>query len=220
MRTNSLAVVSFFVAGALVACGGSSTTGSGTLSGTVAGKTFSVASEVAILGPAAASSTGCGVEVLSDGGVVGDDSGCVPTTSTSGQLVSIVLTNRAEASCADFQTGEPEGLANLDALALDIFTETGTLTTGTYDLAVGTAGSGAEAEFHTSTSTCGPGVNIESASAGSITLTQLSAGSVAGSYSVTFGTMGTFTGSFDVPFCSLPSGIVHVSDGGPLVCKP
>jgi hypothetical protein len=217
MRTSHFAVIPFFVVGTLVACGDSTSGGGGggnSVSGTVAGTTFTVASEVATIQAASGSSTSCAF--YSDGGPV--NPGCVPTTTSSGQLVAVLLSNRTELTCPALQSGGSHDYANSDLLTLEAFTGTGTLTTGTYDVVTsGDVTSGAQAQFETSTSTCADGVSLQ-ASAGSITLTEVSASTATGTYSVTFGTQGTFSGSFDVPICDLPNGVVS-SDAGPPVCQ-
>jgi hypothetical protein len=219
MRKSRLAVVRSLVLGMLAACGGSTSAGSGegnSLSGTVAGTTFNVASEVAVVQAASASSTSCAV--YSDGGLA--NPGCVPTTTSSGQEVAVLLTNRAELTCAALQSGASHDYANLDLLTLEAFTETGTLATGTYDVVTSSnAASGALAQFQTSTSTCTGGINLQAARAGSITLTAVSSTSATGTYSVTFGTQGTFSGSFDVPLCDLPAASAPSPDAGPPVCQ-
>jgi hypothetical protein len=219
MPKSHLAVVLSLVLGMLAACGGSTSAGGSegnSVSGTVAGTTFNVASEVAVFGAASATSTACAV--YSDGGLV--NPGCVPTTSSSGQVVTVLLTNRADLTCAALQSEGSHHYANLDLLTLEAFTLTGTLATGAYDVATSSsAASGALAQFQTSTSTCNGGVNLQAASAGSITLTEVSSTSATGTYSVTFGTQGTFSGSFDVPLCDLPDAGTPSPDAGPPVCE-
>jgi hypothetical protein len=218
---NHLTVIPFFL-GALAACGGSTSSGGsgGSVSGTVAGTAFTVASEVAVLEPASSTSTACAV--FSDGGLA--DPGCVPTSTTSGQTLGVLLSNRAELTCPALQSGGSDSFryANLDLLTLEAFTATGTLIPGAYAIASSSnAASGALAQFEASTPTCAGGVNLPAASAGSITLTEVSATRATGTYSVTFGTQGTFSGSFDVAICALLSGGVSSgADAGPPVCRP
>ncbi len=225
MRILHSALVPALV-GTLVSCGGSATGSSspdsGSVSGTVAGTAFTLASEVATFGPASANSTSCGVAYFSDGGQVSSDAGCVPTTTSRGQVVAILLTNRAALTCAALQSAGSRDYANFDLLTLEAFTETGTLATGVYDIVTASnAASGSLAQFETSTSACGQGVNLSAATSGSITLTVVGSANVAGTYTVTFGMEGTFTGSFDVAICDLPNGTGTAgADAGPPVCLP
>ena len=168
----------------------------------------------AIIQVAGGTSSTC--PVYSDGGPA--DSGCVPTVTTHGQALAVLLSNRAALTCPALQTPGSRDYANFDLLTLEAFTETGTLATGTYNIVTSeNPASGALAGFQASTSTCTESVNLPNATAGTVTLMEVSSTSVAGTYSVTFGTQGTFTGSFDVPICSLPDGIAP-SNAGPAVC--
>ncbi len=187
------------------------------MSGTVAGTTFTVASDVAAILNESVSSTSCAT--YSDGGLV--NPGCVPTVASSGQMVGLVLTNRAELTCGALQGGVAPHYANSDLLALQAFTSNGTLATGTYDIVTSVdATSGAWAQFSTSTSTCTSGTNLGAASAGAITLTEMSSTHATGTYSVTFGSQGTFAGSFDVAICDTRNGAGSpTADAGPLVCE-
>ena len=200
----SIALWSFFVSGAFVACGGSTTAngaGTGTVSGAVSGTSFTAASAFAAY-QAGASTSSCNVGP--DGGT-GD---C--TTVSSGQAIIIAFTNQSTLSCstlvADITAKSEPTIANLDALALIVANDDANLTPGAYPIATsGNATSGSFAEFQTTSATCGMGVSQQS-TAGSVTLTSISASAVAGSYTVTFGTEGTFSGTFDVDICSIPEG--------------
>ncbi len=225
MRTTlSWASLSAVLLGAcLLACGGQTTGpggGTGSLSGTVSGTTFQVASQVGIISAASSSST-CGGSP--DGGVT-----CVNTNS--GQLVGVVLTNRADATCAYIQSeAETNGntsFANFDALLLAVVDANGQVTPGTYAIQPVQSGatSGAGAQFETSNDSCVSGV-AATATSGTITLTAAGPDEIAGSYSVTFGAQGTFSGTFDVQTCALPdAGPTTSSGAGPIdagpVCKP
>lgn len=219
MRKGSVASVPAFIfLGALAACSSAGSGSSGSVSGSVAGTSFTVASEVAVIMPASSSSTACAVD--GDGGLA--DAGCVSTVTTSGQVVVVLLTNRSELTCSLLQAGSPKDYASADLLTLGVFTQTGTLSNGTYPVtATANAASGAIAQFQTSTATCAEGVKPQAASAGSVTLTAVSSTRAAGTYSVTFGTQGTFSGSFDIPICSVPNGSGSSgADAGPPVCQP
>jgi hypothetical protein len=219
MQTSHLAVVPLLLC-ALAACGSSTSTrsspgpASGTVDGTVGGTGFTVASIIAILGPA---DTSCGVVTESDGGFT-----CVPTSH--GQGVEVILSDRADLGCANLVTvlSNRAPLASQDLLGFVVDNENGDLAAGTYDIAsTSPIGSGALAQFETWTSTCATALNVLGTS-GTVTLTQVSSTSVAGTYSITFGAQGTFSGSFGVPaFCSLPdAGSASPGDAGPTACQP
>jgi hypothetical protein len=217
----SLALLSCL--GALGACGGAtvsdpgsgsgSTSGSGSLSGSVAGTTFQVASELAAI-TIANGSESC---------IVGSDGGSSCTSTSSGQSVLVLFTNRSDATCAAAQSeiasNTNTSFANMDALELLVTSASGEVTTGAYEVtASATDGSGGGALFATTTASCGQGLDV-TAIGGTITLTQVGATGVTGSYSVDFGAQGTFTGSFDVPICNLPDG-GSTSSSGPPICQP
>jgi hypothetical protein len=216
---NLVRVIALGLAGAAsaVACGGATTGGSGgsgSVTGTVAGTTFTVASEVAAIAPETTTCSGFG----------GPDGGGQTCTS-NGQSVVVVLTNRGDATCAavQAQTGSGQSIqfANFDALELFVGTSTGTVGTGTFPIGAPTGGAttGAAATFGMSDGTCGVKLDAQ-AQSGTITLTSLDATSVSGSYDVSFGTQGSFSGSFDVAICTLPDGGVTTgADAGPPVCK-
>jgi hypothetical protein len=204
-------------AGALLlgACGGqtSGPSGTATLSGSVGGTTFQVASSLAGV-TAAGSNESC----------VGDsDGGQTCTSSSVGQVVFVELTNRSDATCGAVQSEESSGMsesfANLDGVLLGVASAMGTVSTGTYDIVPQDGGvtSGAQAIFATTNTSCQPGVSI-TATGGTITFSQITSSSVTGSYSVTFGSQGTFTGSFDVDICELPDA-GNVTGNTQPVCK-
>jgi len=198
MRSLSFVVGSIAIGAALVACG-STATQSASVSGTVQSTTFTVASELAVFGTGDSSST-C---------VVSPDGGEKCTNSSSGQAIEIVLTNLPSITCStyvsDIETSANFNYANADALVIDVGNDKADLAPGTFDIVGSTssATSGATAEFATTTAKCGNAIQA-AATAGSVTLTEVSTSSVAGSYTVTFGTTGTFTGSFNISVCSVP----------------
>ncbi|HEY1695997.1 MAG TPA: hypothetical protein VGG39_27710 [Polyangiaceae bacterium] len=210
------------VAGAVgvAACSGSSGgdggAGSASLSGTVNGATFSVASEVAALD---AASTTC-----SAGGTSGDDGGAGSCTST-GQEVVVILTNRSDATCSAAQTqlasGNEAAFANFAELELLVANVTADVAAGTYDVvnAGSTATEGSLAKYGTTDASCASSATAQ-ASGGSVTLTAVSASRVTGSYQLTFGTEGSFSGSFDVPICNLPDAGGNGADAGAPACLP
>src|ERR1700678_3847839 len=82
MRTSYSPVVPLFVVGVITACGGSTgvgSGGSGSVSGTVGGASFTVASELAFIEPA---DTTSGCSGTSDGGEV-----CTSTSTGQGVIV-------------------------------------------------------------------------------------------------------------------------------------
>ena len=220
MRTTHW-VSSFVMLGAaLAACGGQTSGlggggGTGSVSGTVGGTSFQVASAVAAITSETSEST-CNF---------GPDGGQSCVSTSSGQVVAVVLTNRADATCAFVQSQAASNgqttFANFDALLLAVGTANGDVAPGTYDIAstsaLGTT-TAAMAQLETTSSSCAPAT--VPATGGTITLTQAGPGEVAGSYTVTFA-QGTFTGSFDVETCTLPDAGSQTSfDAGPPVCKP
>jgi hypothetical protein len=206
-------------AACMVACGGTTTGGgggTGSLTGTVAGTSFAVASQVAAV---EAASTSCTSGGTFDGGQTGE------TCTSSGQAVIVILTNRADLTCelAQSETASQAsvGFASLDELELLVANATGDVTPGTYPIvaANSTATSGAGAMFGTTSASCATVVSAQ-AETGTVTLTQFGATAVSGTYDVTFGSQGSFSGSFDIPICVLPdAGTVEPSDGGPPACK-
>lgn len=224
MRTHLRTTVPVLaLTGALVACGtSSSSSGSGSVTGTVGSTSFSAASTLAFR-MAANTDSHCTLAV--DGG----QPNC--TTTSTGQAVVIGLTNRPETTCATLVAEESahanQEFANMDTLVILVANETGDVATGTYavvnmevDASV-KATTAAGGMFLTTTSTCKSGLQVES-TAGSVTLTQVSASSVQGTYSITFGSQGSFSGSFDVALCNLPDAslFVTVGDAGTPTCTP
>jgi hypothetical protein len=194
-------------AASMAACGGSTSgaSGTGSLSGTVDGVSFTVASGIAEIGPESSNGT-C---------TTGSDGGEDCTSSSSGQIVAAIVTNRPGITCSTL-SGQDGRFANLQALELAVGVSTGTVTPGTYDIltAGSTSMNGAEAMLLTTTSTCGSGLSL-TATSGTVTISALTATSVSGSFSVTFGTEGTFSGSFDDPICEIPDGgDTSSGDGG------
>jgi hypothetical protein len=223
MRTTCW-VSSFVLLGAcLAACVGQTSgtgpgAGTGSVSGTVAGTTFQAASVVASVQSETANST-CSF---------GPDGGQSCVTTSSGQVVVVALTNRADATCGYIQSQAASGtdttFANFDVLVLAVGTPNGDVTPGTYNVgAMGSIGptstQTAFAQLETTTATCVSG-NAIPATGGTITLTQAGPGAVAGSYEVTFGTQGSFSGSFDVETCAIPDAGARSFDAGAPVCKP
>ncbi len=196
------------VFGALYACSGTTVGGggSGSATGTVAGSTFTVASEIGINSPALGQ-TSC---------TSAPDGGATCTSSSSGQAVGVLLTNRAAADCGLLLESNPDtNFANFAYLSLGVVSGDGTVGPGTYAIAGGNVG--ASEEYATSSATCEEALDV-TATSGSITLTEVSATSVAGTYDVTFGTQGSFTGSFEASVCTLPDG--GISTGGSTACVP
>jgi hypothetical protein len=228
MTTSLSAVFRFIGLGASVVAGvaacssssnGNGAGGSASLSGTVGGTTFSVASSLAAIG---AASTDCSSGFSVDGGAVDAGASC----TSSGQAVVILLTNRSDATCAaaqsEIEANKSTAFANFDDLDLAVFTQKGDVAAGTYPVVSGSAtvASGAFAQFGTTTSTCASGL-IAQGTSGTVTLSQVSSSAVSGTYNVMFGTQGSFSGSFDIPICTLPDGGISSSlgDGGKPACQ-
>jgi hypothetical protein len=225
MRATLSATVRFSTIGlagvlGIAACSGSSGGdgggGSASLTGTVNGATFSVASEVAAL---QAASTTC-----SSGGTSGDDASAGSCTNL-GQAVVVILTNRSDATCAaaksQISSGKEAIFANFAELQLLVANATADLAPGTYDVvnAGSTATEGSVAEYASTDASCAASATAE-ASSGTVTLTAVSSSRVTGSYQVTFGTQGTLSGSFDVPICDLPVAGGNAIDAGTPTCQP
>jgi hypothetical protein len=203
------AALSTLVVGLVAAaCGGatapSSSSGSASLTGSVAGTSFTIASEVAE------------VTAFSSAGTCTSDGTC--TTMTSGQTVIVELTSRDDATCSFLQTHESSSqvvrFADIDVLGLGVGVSTGTVAPGTYDV----GGSGAAPEVYAAFSTSDPTCNAHTltASSGTITIAELTAANVRGSFDLTFGSSGSFSGSFDVPVCDIPDAgaVVSTVDAG------
>lgn len=197
---------------ALVACGGSTAApsiGSGSVSGTVDGITFDVASAFALSSP-----DGTSCSSGSDGGL-----SCVG----NGELMYIVLTNLSGLTCQQIQT--PGRYANVDEILLMLSSDEGALGAGTYTAYASSSGVPAgvtqvgASYFATTDSSCNEGYQVAS-SAGTITLTAVSASHAAGTYDITYGTSGHVTGSFDVDVCGDISNYTTVyADGGVPACR-
>jgi hypothetical protein len=203
----------FVVVGALAACSSSGKTGtgggSGSVSGTVGGTTFTVGSGVAIIGQNTSSSC---FGPTADGG-----ESC--TSATNGYIAQIILANLSILSCSFIESSfdSNASYANADALELSILNPNGDITAGTYDIVAADAGEPgntniAAAEFSTTTSTCGDGLDVM-ASSGTITVSAVSATSISGTYDITFGSQGSFAGSFDSPACAVPDAGSTSSEG-------
>ena len=102
--------------------------------------------------------------------------------------------------------------ANLDELAVSVLDQTGDVAPGTYGIGqkTGSPTSYAVVNLSTTGAECSPEID-DSATSGTVTLSQVSATRVAGSYSATFGDAGVLSGSFDVPICVFSDG--HVDAG-------
>jgi hypothetical protein len=180
-----------FALSAVTACGGISNgdtpPNSGTLTGTVSNTTFTVGTALGAIIPESAT-VSCEDE---------PDASPVCSSSSSGQAVAIGITNRPGLTCSKSFLE----YANLDVLDLYVGAPSGTVTTGTHPIGpIAASGAGASALFSTSDSACTGNIATQ-ATAGTITLTEVSSTRVTGSYSVTFGAQGSFSGSFDVALC-------------------
>ena len=199
--TRALPASVLIVGGLLAACSssGSSGAGAGAVTGSVGGTTFSPVSVVAFVG-AADSSSSCDES---------PDGGSVCTNSSSGQALTIIMSNRAGETCSNIfgDINVAGGYASYELLGVGVGTDTGTLKPGTYNFTgkTGNVTSGAFGEFVTTTATCGKGLELQS-SGGSLTLTAISADSAQGTYDVSFGSEGSFSGSFNVTMCPFPDG--------------
>jgi hypothetical protein len=206
MRTLSTSVLALaFTSLAVCACGSSTSGGAGSISGTVAGTSFTVASQIGIVGVDESCSS-CGA---------GADGGQVCTSTSSGQAYVVILTNRADATCETLQsTNVDKNFASFDTLTLTVGTVTGDVSPGTYAIVAANmaATSGAAATFNTTNASCAIVTNA-SATSGSITVSAASSTSVSGTFSVTFDTQGTFTGSFSTGLCAVPDGGLSGGNG-------
>ena len=243
VRLSSLGVA---LASVLIACGGATTGtlgdggggggndpgpsgGGNSATGSVSGTGFTVASEVAVLGTATmdCSSGGSGSSSSSSGAGAGSStssSGGGTTCTSSGQIVEVVLTNRADATCSVAQQAQASNeqlqFASFDELAVIVENVNGDVTPGTYPIVAqnsnATVGSGVE--FQTTNATCSPVISTTAIS-GTVTLTTLTSGEVAGSYQASFGSEGSVSGTFDVAICNLPDSGSTNGASGPTVCK-
>jgi hypothetical protein len=195
--------ISSFLSGVLAACGGSTTSGgasAGSISGPVAGTTLTIASGMAVLDADTVSPT-CALQ--ESGG------------ETCGQQVTVLLTNRADATCASEASNS--NYANLRALVIGVSMTSGGVVPGTYAISENTSVARSFALFLTTTSTCTDGL-ASVAATGSVTVSDFSATNVTGTYNVSFGTEGTVSGSFDVPICAFDAGTTTTNPTP--VCQP
>ncbi len=212
MRSRFLSVFplsfSFAALAALsvAACGSTTgSPGSGSVSGTTPSTTFTVASAFAFFqGVGGNTSTSC------TGSADGGTGNCKTTTTPAkGQLVGIVLTNRADVSCSTLASAaSASGLAlkSADALLLAVANQDGDVAPGTYPIVTtGNPTTGSESEYFTTTATCESSIDAQ-ATSGTVTLTAVSAGGATGTFDVTFPGTGTISGSFDTSTCDLPDG--------------
>ena len=168
--------------------------GSGSLTGSVAGSTFSVASVLAFVsGPSSCSAV--------DGG-----------SATCGPVVAgLTLANRGDYKCVNIDNAQSSNtvleLAKLDTLEFNLANpDGGSLAAGTYTLGPAPPEPDVTAlwaGFETTTSTCSPGLDI-TATGGTVTLTHVDATSMTGTFSVSFGAQGSFSGTFDALDCAPP----------------
>jgi hypothetical protein len=183
------------------------------VTGTVAGTPLTVASVVAA--PGWSSESGACTVSEADGG----DVTCPSSFSRS---VSVVFTNRSDATCAAIQSDVASNTtfeyANFDYLAVSVNVANGDVVAGTYEIVASQSSNvtGAAASFVTTSSTCV--ATPLSATTGTVTLTQVSASSVAGTYNATFGAQGTFQGSFDTAICVFDAG--SASTPAKQICQP
>ncbi len=197
----------------VVGCGGSTATnpspGAASLSGTVAGTTFAVASETALQGAATATSA-C------------EDAGSACVTTRLGRRLAIVLSNRAALTCeavqAEISANESPAFAGLDLLELEVTGDADEVSAGTYVIG-GDTGSAPSAAglFTTQTATCGADLDLV-ATSGAVTLASVGPTSASGTYDVVFGAQGSFAGSFDVALCELPD--AGSGPAGAPECRP
>jgi hypothetical protein len=132
-----------------VACGGSASGGSSSVSGTVGGTSFTAASQIAVVTPV----TG----VACTPGGDGPEARCTP--AWKGQAVEIFITNREGATCealrASIAADEVVNYARFDDLGIVVGNQRGELAEGKYDvIAEGNPVSAAGAQLRTTTSTC------------------------------------------------------------------
>jgi hypothetical protein len=196
------------------ACSSSSSGGLGaTVTGSVGGMTFDLASDVAAILPSSSSSCS-----EADGGV--------HCQTNHAQTIGAILTNHANLTCGTLLSAisakMPARYANLQFLEVGVENLDGVVTAGTYSIQSQGAKStiSAFAQFGATTTTCATGLT-EHATSGSVTLTSATETEIAGSYSVTFATAGTLTGTFDIAGCAIPDGgleVVFPPDGGMPPC--
>jgi hypothetical protein len=187
------------VGGVLMACSSTSGGGGSSLTGTVAGTTFSPESSIANVAPDV--STSC-----TETGTM--KPAC--TSTTMGQVAEVILANRPNLTCAVQQANQSSNVeyANLDSLLLGVFvpgTDVSIVPPGTYDVLDTKSPSGMKgsaATLNTTDAKCNHALNV-TATSGTVTLTAVSHQQITGTYNLTFGSQGTFTGSFDSPVCAM-----------------
>jgi hypothetical protein len=165
---------------------------------------------VAIAAAACSSSSGGGTGTASVTGTI--QGAAVPASDTVGlssvasggseAAVGAIITNIAGA-CGVLQShGNPPSAT---ALIVAVTAMGGSVATGTYGVV--SQGFGASASYATEDTSCNTSFS-ENASSGSVTLTTVSASTVAGTFDLTFGS-DHLTGSFSAPICSYTT-----ADGG------
>jgi hypothetical protein len=208
MQTIRSMFLEVVLAGALAGCGGSTDRstgafGGGSVNGTVAGSTFSVAGGLA-------SDDACPYG--------GDASICLP-----GVIETIYLENQGGSTCPAAPPSTPPStvteLRNFAGLRIGLVRVGGLVATGTYEVQPPgnslppDATAYSAATFVTTTSACETAIDLE-ATSGTITLTEVTSSRLMGGYSFTFGSgtvdragtdggpEGSFSGVFDVPRCA------------------
>jgi hypothetical protein len=133
-----------------------------------------------------------------------------PTTigTATATVVGAVFTNVADACGVVQGMHNPPNVTTLTLGGLFA----GTPATGTYPIGVSGAGSYAVATYSSTNGNCVKSYG-ESATSGTVTLTNITATEIDGSFDVTFSSGDHLTGSFSAPVCSVPT-----SDGGTAAC--
>jgi hypothetical protein len=121
-------------------------------------------------------------------------------SSETGQLIEVVIIDTAAATCSALQSNPNSEFSNSSGIGLFVGADTGKVLPGTYML-----NAGVQAQYTVSNSSCGDAGGVPTATAGSVTVTNISGTSISGTYDVTFGSKGAMTGTFDLPFCDTPS---------------
>jgi hypothetical protein len=137
-------------------------------------------------------------------------------------VLSLFFSNNAALTCSLFQSlggaTHNTDFADVELLGLDVASDS-KIGPGTYKLgpAPKTVTKVGEAFFTSYDSTC---TSTElKGTAGSITITDVTATTVKGSYDVTFGKSGSLSGSFDVDYCAPPDSGTSSSDAGTTCMK-
>jgi hypothetical protein len=107
-------------------------------------------------------------------------------------------------------------LANLEALELDVASESGPVDPGTYTIKASSSSLTA-ASFSSTNGTCQS--SDSQATAGTITIASLDASGITGSYNLTFPS-GPVSGSFTAGFCSIPDAGSSATDAAPNCVSP